>query len=117
MSFLAHWIITGVALVVAQKLTGGIYISGLGSLALAALVLGLVNAVVKPLLQLVSLPLTILTLGIFYFVVNGICFAIAAFVVPGFRVGSLGSAILGAIIVSLVSWLLGALIKRKPADA
>lgn len=113
MSFLAHWVITGIAIVVAQKLVGGIYISGFLSLVLAALAVGLVNAVVKPVIQLLSLPLTVITLGIFYFVVNGICFALAAFIVPGFGVASLGAAILGAIIVSVVSWLLGSLLMRK----
>lgn len=113
MGFLAHWLVTGVALLVAQKLVGGIYVSGFGALMLAALVLGLVNAVIKPVMQLFSLPLTVLTLGIFYFIVNGICFALAAFLVPGFRVASLGSAILGAIVVSLISWVLGGFLSRE----
>ena len=113
MGFLAHWLVTGVALLVAHKLVGGIHVSGFGALALAALVLGLVNAIIKPVMQLLSLPLTILTLGIFYLVVNGVCFALAAFLVPGFGVASLGSAILGAVVVSLISWLLGGFLSRQ----
>lgn len=116
MGFLAHWVVTGISIVIAQRLIGGIYIAGLGSLALAALVLGLINATVKPVLQLLSLPLTILSLGFFYLVVNGICFGIAAFLVPGFRVDSLGSAIVGSIVVSLVSWIFGSLFKRKDGE-
>jgi len=113
MGFLAHWIVTGISIVAAQRLIGGIYIAGFGSLALAALVLGLVNATVKPVLQLLSLPLTVLSLGFFYIVVNGICFGLAAFLVPGFRVDSLGSAMLGSLVVSLVSWILASLFKPK----
>jgi putative membrane protein len=116
MGFFAHWIVTGISIVVAQRLIGGIYVAGFSSLALAAFALGLVNATVKPLLQLLSLPLTVLSLGFFYLVVNGICFGLAAFLVPGFRVDSLGSAILGSIVVSLVSWLLGSLFKRKDQE-
>ncbi|MDX2021410.1 MAG: phage holin family protein [Deltaproteobacteria bacterium] len=112
MGFFAHWVVTAVALLVAQKLVGGIYVAGFGALAVAALVLGLVNAIIKPVMQLLSLPLTILTLGIFYLVVNGICFALAAFLVPGFAVASLGSAVLGAIVVSLISWVLGGFLSR-----
>jgi putative membrane protein len=116
MGFLAHWIVTGISIVVAQRVVGGIHVFGLGALALAAFALGLINATVKPVLQLLSLPLTVLSLGFFYVVVNGVCFGLAAFVVPGFHVDSLGSAMLGSIIVSLVSWLLGSLFKRKDRE-
>ena len=105
-------VVTAVALVVADKLVSGINITGLAPLALAALALGLVNAVVKPVLQILSLPFTVLTLGIFYLVVNGACFALAAFLVPGFAVASLGPAVLGAIVVSLVSWAIGWILRR-----
>ena len=107
MRFFVHWIVTAVALVAADKLVDGIQISGFVPLVLAALALGLVNAIIKPVLQTLSLPLTVLTLGIFYVIVNGVCFGLAAFLVPGFAVASLGPAILGALVVSLVSWLLG----------
>jgi putative membrane protein len=76
-------------------------------LAIGGLVLGLVNAIVRPVLNLLSLPITILTLGLFLFVVNGVAFALAAWLTPGMGVRSLGDAILGALIVSLVSWGLG----------
>jgi putative membrane protein len=112
MGFLAHWIVTAVAIVVAEKLVPGIHVSGMFPLALAALVLGLVNAFVKPVLQLLSFPLTVLTLGIFYLVVNAACFGLAAFLVPGFAVASFGPAFWGAAVVSLVSWAVGALARR-----
>ena len=82
----------------------------LAVLLLASLVLGLVNAFVRPVILVLTLPLTILTLGLFYLVVNGLAFALAAALVPGFTVASLGSAVGGALIVSLVSWAIGSLL-------
>jgi putative membrane protein len=103
--FILHWLVTAVALGIAARLVPGIHIASGGTLVVAALVLGFVNAVVRPALVLLTLPLTVLTLGLFYFVVNGIAFGIAAWLVPGFAVASLGSAMLGALVVALVSWL------------
>jgi putative membrane protein len=85
----------------------GVEISSLASLIIAALVLGCANAFVKPMLLLLTLPITILTLGLFYAVVNGVVFALAAFLVPGFSVRSFVWAILGAFMVGLVSWFMG----------
>lgn len=112
MGFLAHWVVTAVAIVVAEKFVPGIHVSGLVPLALAALVLGLINAFVKPVLQLLSFPLSVLTLGVFYLVVNAACFGLAAFLVPGFAVSSFGPAFWGALVVALVSWAFGALARR-----
>jgi putative membrane protein len=109
MSFLVHWLIVAVALWVTTAIVPGVVVASYQTLALASLVLGLVNALVKPVLLLLTLPLTILTLGLFYFVVNGIAFALAAALVPGFSVASFGTAILGALVVSVVSWAIGAL--------
>jgi putative membrane protein len=111
MSFLVHWLIVGVALWVTTSLVSGVVVSDYTTLAVASLVLGLVNALVKPILVLLTLPLTILTLGLFYLVVNGVAFGIAAALVPGFSVMSFGSAILGALVVSIVSWLIGLFVK------
>jgi putative membrane protein len=112
MTFLAHWLITALSLVVADRALAGVHLRSGLSLALAAVVLGLVNALVRPALVILTLPLTILTLGIFYLVVNGIAFAVAAALVPGFSVSSLGSAIAGALIVSLVSAAIGWFTRR-----
>ena len=71
-------------------------------------VLGFVNAVVKPVLTLLTLPLTVVTLGLFYFVVNAAAFGLAAALVPGFSVASFWAALFGAVVVSLVSWVVGA---------
>jgi putative membrane protein len=82
------------------------------ALAVAALVLGFVNAIVRPVLVLITLPITILTLGLFYFVVNGLAFGLAAAIVPGFDIDSFGWAVLGALVVGLVSWFVGVVVKR-----
>jgi putative membrane protein len=105
--FLIHWLVTGIALWVAAAILPGVTITGWLTLALAALVLGFVNAVIRPIFTLLTLPITILTLGLFYLVVNGFAFGLAALLVPGFAVAGLGSAILGALVVSLVSFFIG----------
>jgi putative membrane protein len=108
-SFLAHWAVVAVALWVTTAIVPGVNVNNYVTLALAALVLGLVNALVRPVLLIVTLPLTILTLGLFYLVVNGLAFGLAAALVPGFDVASFGAAVLGALVVSLVSWAIGLL--------
>jgi putative membrane protein len=114
--FFLHWLVIAVALAVATHVVPGIVVSSGAVLLLAALVLGFVNAVIRPLLVLLTLPLTLLTLGLFYLVVNGAAFGIAAALVPGFAVASLGSAILGALVVTLVSWLVSWLIRAAHVE-
>ena len=112
--FLWHWLMTAAALAVTAWILPGVRVDGVFSLALAGLALGFVNAVVRPLLLLVTLPFTVLTLGLFYFVVNGLAFGLAAFLVPGFSVASFFSAMLGAFAVGLVSWLIGSFTGARP---
>jgi putative membrane protein len=111
-SFIAHWIVTALALALASYVIPGVRIDSWVALAAASLVLGIVNAIIRPVLVIITLPVTILTLGLFYFVVNGIVFGLAAYLVPGFSVDSLFAAILGALVVGLTSWFVGAMIKR-----
>jgi putative membrane protein len=113
-NFLIHWFITAIALAVGARLIPGIHVGSLPVLLISALVLGIVNAFIRPVLLVLTLPITILTLGLFYLVVNGIAFGLAAALVPGFTVASLGSAVAGALVVGLVSWVLGWLL-RPPA--
>ena len=112
-SFLVHWLVQAVALLVTVRLVSGVSVASYGVLAVAALVIGLVNALVRPLLTILSLPLTLLTLGLFYLVVNGACFALAAALVPGFRVEGCGAAIIGALVMSIVGWLLGKVLEPR----
>lgn len=113
--FLLHWLTTTIALAVAVWILPGIHVASPVALIVAALVLGLVNAIVRPILVLLTLPLTLLTLGLFYLVINGLAFALAAAIVPGFEVASFGWAMLGALIVSLVSWFVAA-VSRDPGS-
>jgi putative membrane protein len=113
--FLLHWLIIAVALGAAARLVPGIHIASGPVLVVSALVLGLVNAVVRPVLVVLTLPLTVMTLGFFYFIVNAAAFGLAAALVPGFTVASLGSAILGSFVVALVSWLIGGLVRAAHA--
>jgi putative membrane protein len=112
MGFLIHWLVVAVALWVTAYLVPGVTISSWTALAIAALVLGFVNAIVKPILVILTLPITIITLGLFYLVVNGIAFGLAAFLVPGFQIAGAMSAIVGALVTSIVSWFLGIFTKR-----
>lgn len=107
--FLLHWLVVAIALGAASWVLPGVHVTSWPALAVAALVLGLVNATVRPLLAILTLPLTILTLGLFYLVVNGLAFALAAALVPGFGVDGLLWSMLGALLVSLVSWFVGAI--------
>src|SRR5450432_398766 len=106
MGFLVHWLVTAVALAVGAHVVPGIHVSSGAALIVAALVLGLVNAVVRPVLLL-------LTLRLFYLVVNGVAFALAAWLVPGFTVASLGSAIGGALVVSVLSSLMSLILTPR----
>jgi len=102
--FLVRLLITALGLWVADQLLPGIAFTSTGALIVSALVLGFVNAVIRPILFFVTLPLTVLTLGLFILIVNGISLAIVAWLVPGFLVSGFSSATLGAIIVGLTSW-------------
>ena len=112
MSFLTHLLVTAVALGIASYILPGVHITSWIALAIAAFVLGVVNTIVRPLLVLVTIPITILTLGLFYLVVNGIAFGLAAALVPGFEVDSFLWAILGALVTGIASWLVGSIVKR-----
>ena len=105
--FLIHLLVVTLGLAVAVKIVPGVQVDSVITLLAAALVLGFVNAVIRPVLTFLTLPITCLTLGLFYLVVNGLAFTLAAFVVPGFHVSSFGYAVLGALVVSVVSWFFG----------
>ncbi len=105
--FLAHWLVITIALGTAAWILPGVAISSWQALLVAALVLGFVNAVVRPVLTFLTLPITVLTLGLFYLVVNGAAFALAAKVVPGFEVSGCGWAVVGALLVSVLSSFIG----------
>lgn len=112
-AFLLHWLIMAVALWVTAYVVPGVHVTSWPALAVGALVLGLVNAIIRPLLVILTLPITVVTLGLFYLVVNGLAFGLAAAIVPGFSVDSVWWAILGALVASLVSTFVGAFAKSE----
>ena len=110
LTLLARWIVNAAALLLVAYLYPGVQLASLGAALFAALVLGLVNAVIRPLLVLLTLPVTLLTLGLFIFVINAALFWFVAEIVRGFQVTGFGSALIGSILYSLItlvtSWIL-----------
>jgi putative membrane protein len=112
MRLLLVWLINAVALIGVAYLMPSISVSGFGTALIAALVLGLVNAVIRPILVLLTLPVTILTLGLFIFVINGLLFWGVASLLEGFHVGGFWSGFFGAIVFSIISFVLSALVLK-----
>jgi putative membrane protein len=104
MGFLFRVLVNAVAIWLATEVVPGITVRRGTTVVVAALVLGLVNAVVRPVLLLLTLPLTLVTLGLFLFVLNALCLRLTAAVVPGFTVHGFWAAFWGALIVSALSW-------------
>jgi putative membrane protein len=103
--FLSRLLITALGLWLAATIVPGVQFKSWGALLAAALVLGIVNAVIRPVILILTLPLTVLTLGLFILVVNGISLYLVAWLVPGFSLSGLGAAILGSVVVGLTGWL------------
>jgi putative membrane protein len=112
-SFVLNWAVLALALWLTTKIVPGVTIGSFASLAIGAAVLGLVNTVVRPVLTLLTLPITVLTLGLFYLVVNGAAFGLAAALVPGFSVASFLSAVGGAFVTGLAAWLVGGIVTPR----
>jgi putative membrane protein len=106
LSFIIHWLISGLAVVLTGKIISGFEIRDFTAALIAAAVIGLSNAVIWPILFILTLPINILTLGLFTFIINGAVLKICAALVPGFDITSWGAAILGAIVLSIVSVIL-----------
>jgi putative membrane protein len=96
------WIATAVALLIGDRLLGGVFVGGIGAALIAAFVLGLVNAVIKPVMFVMTLPVTILTLGLFVLVIDAAMLGLVSILVPHFHIQSLGSGVALAIIVAIV---------------
>jgi len=104
--FLVRWLATALAIGVVAHIVPGIQVDSAWAAIVAALLLGLVNAVLRPILILLTLPITIVTFGLFALVINGAMLALVAALVEGVRVNGFGSAIVGALLISLVGGLL-----------
>jgi putative membrane protein len=105
--FLIHWLVIALALWITAYVLPGVTVDSTKALAIAAVVLGLVNALIRPVLTILTLPITVLTLGLFYLVVNGLTFLLASKLVPGFHVAGFWWSILGALMVSIISSFVG----------
>ncbi len=107
---------TVLGLWVATRIVPGFHIVGWSGFLLAALLLGIVNAILRPILVLLTLPITVVSFGLFLFVVNGITIALVAWLLPEFTLGGFGAAVLGAVVVGVTSWFAGQLVPhhREP---
>ena len=118
MKHLLNWVLSAVALWIVAHLISGFHLTGPFAALIAALVIGFVNATLGVFLKIVTFPLTLLTLGIFWLVINAAMIELASAIVPGFRVDTFGAAFLGAIVLSLVNmffrWLIGPATERVP---
>ena len=109
-SLLLHWLISALSLLIAAYLLPGIEVAGLGPALVAPVVIGLVNATLGFILKVLTLPLTLLTFGLFLLVINALMLQLASFLVPGFYVAGFWSAFFGAIVLSLVSMVFRSLL-------
>ena len=115
MRLVLTWFINAAALFAVPYLMHSVDVTSVGTALIAALILGLVNTLIRPLLLLLTLPVTVLSLGLFIFVINGFMFWMVAKVVEGFHVDSFWAAIGGALLYSVISWALSTLL-LKDAD-
>lgn len=113
MRILLGWAINALCLLALPYLLSAVKVAGFGTALVVALVLGLLNVVIRPILVILTLPINIVTLGLFTFVINGLLFWLAARFVDGFSVASFGWAIISALLYSVITSLVGMLILRK----
>jgi putative membrane protein len=111
LGLLLRWVLSAFALVLTAKIVPGITATGITPIFIAAIVLGLVNAIVRPILVFFTLPLTFITLGLFLLVINAITFGLAAWLVPGFSVAGFVPALLGSIVMSILSFVFSMFVK------
>ena len=110
MKLILVWLLNAIALLAVAYLVPDIHVAGFGAALVAALVIGLLNMLVRPLLVLLTLPITVLTLGLFILVINGVLFYAAGSWLEGFEVKTYLAGMIGALLYSIISWLLSALL-------
>lgn len=113
MRLLLRWLVNGLMLLLVAYLFPSISLAGPFSALFTALLLGLVNALIRPVLLVLTLPITVLTLGLFTLVINGLLFWFVSALVPGFHVAGFWSAFWGALVYSILSWAASALIVER----
>ncbi len=105
MKIILHWLILSLAILASAYVIPGIHVSGILVAILAAAILAFINTIIKPVISILTLPLNILTLGLFSLVINGLFFWFIAHFISGFTVDTFKAAFLGAIVVSIINWL------------
>ncbi|MES2500458.1 MAG: phage holin family protein [Pseudomonadota bacterium] len=113
MKLLIGWLLNALALLAVAYLVPDIHVSSFTQALIAAVVIGFANMLIKPILLILTLPVTILTLGLFIFVINGLMFWLAGYFLQGFDVRTITAGIIGAIVYSIISWILSAIIIDK----
>lgn len=109
--WIARWFVNAIALYIVSQIVPGIRLTGFGSALVAVIIMGLVNTLIKPILFLLTLPVTILTLGLFSLVINALMLMLVSVLVSGFKVDGFGAAFVGSIVLSLITMLLNWLIR------
>ena len=112
-AFLIRWLVTTIAVFAAEKIIPGIHCQSAGALLGASLLLGIINAFVRPILLLLSIPFIILTMGLFILVVNALMLMLVAQIIPSFAVDGFWSAFFGSIVISFVSWILSSFFRSS----
>ena len=107
---IVRWLVNALALYITAVLLPGIQLRGIVATLVAAAILGIVNAIIRPLLLLLTLPLNVVTLGLFTFVINALMLLLTSAIVPNFRIQGFGWALVGAVVLSIISFLLTHLI-------
>ena len=113
MHLIIRWLLNTLALFIVVTVVPGFHYNSIATLAIAALVLGLLNAIVRPILFVLTLPITVVTLGLFLLILNGIMIELTAWLVPGFRIESFFAAIIGALVLTIVSWVTSRIGSRR----
>lgn len=113
MKLLLRWLASAAALLAVAYLVPGITVTSIPTALIAALVLGIVNGVIGPIIRFFSFPITLLTLGLFSLVISAVLFALAAYLVPGFEADGVAAVFIGAIAYGLLAWLIQSVVGAK----
>ncbi len=113
MKLIITWVVSALAILLSAWLVPGANISGFGSALITALVLGAVNAIIRPIILIFTLPINILTLGLFTLIINASMVSLTAFILPGFSISNFWTALIFSLILSLANWVIEVLLKEE----
>jgi putative membrane protein len=113
LKLLVVWVLNALALMAVAYLVPGIHVANFTAALLAAVVIGFANVLVKPILVILTLPITLLTLGLFLFVINGLLFWFVGHLLQGFSVNSVLTGVIGALVYSVIAWILSAIVLNE----